>query len=111
MWLADTVWPAHSCAQTRNRLAAVAGPGPAPSVMLRVVRKLHCRHIALPSVSGPVELAMRASYDWSHVNLTQVDETRYLILDEVHCMNERGGGDVWERLMLGVRLVRAWCDV
>jgi superfamily II RNA helicase len=33
----------------------------------------------------------------------QVDSIEFLILDEVHCMNERGGGDVWERLMLSVR--------
>lgn len=35
--------------------------------------------------------------------LLQVGSFEYLILDEVHCMNERGGGEIWERIMLAAR--------
>ncbi len=36
----------------------------------------------------------------------QVSNVRAIILDEVHCMNERSTGDVWERIMLAARCGR-----
>lgn len=32
-----------------------------------------------------------------------VDCIRWVIFDEVHCISELAGGDVWERLLLAVR--------
>jgi hypothetical protein len=32
-----------------------------------------------------------------------VESVRWVIFDEVHCISELGGGDIWERLLLAVR--------
>jgi len=32
-----------------------------------------------------------------------VESVNWVIFDEVHCISELGGGDIWERLLLSVR--------